>query len=188
MIYLASQSPRRQELLQQIDVAFEVISVSIDETPLVGESPEPLVKRLALSKAQAGFDLVQQTSKALHPVLGSDTIVVIENKILGKPESREHYIDMFTRLSGRTHQVMTAVALVSFEKQSVIINQSLVTFRQLSDKDVEWYWQTGEPQDKAGGYGVQGKAAVFIQKLEGSYTGVMGLPLFETAKLLNEFN
>ena len=184
-IYLASQSPRRQELLRQLGVCFEVRSQDIPELHTAGESPHDFVTRLAIEKATA----VQATLAASEkrPVLGSDTVVVINGQILGKPASRENGIKMLQQLSGRTHQVLTGVAVVSRE-QSVCVNVSKVTFRELTPREIEEYWQTGEPADKAGAYAIQGYAAAFIQRLEGSYSGVMGLPLYETAQLLKQHN
>ncbi|MDH5447013.1 MAG: Maf-like protein [Gammaproteobacteria bacterium] len=181
-LYLASTSPRRCELLAQIGVSFHQIGSDIDETPGINEMAENFVVRMAVEKAQAG-----QGNTGLRkekPILGADTAVVIDNEILGKPSDREQAISMLNRLSGRSHQVMSAVALIDGEVRTKI-NISTVSFRTLSQEEIEAYWQTGEPKDKAGAYGIQGKAAIFINRLEGSYSAVMGLPLFETAELLH---
>ena len=182
-LLLASQSPRRQELLEQLGVCFSVLSQNVDENHQPGEPPEAFVQRLALDKATAVWQKLSAAQK--KPVLGADTVVVIENQILGKPASRDEALNMLQTLSGRTHQVMTGVALVS-RQQSVCVNVSEVTFRELDPEEIEAYWETGEPVDKAGAYAIQGYAAAFIQQLVGSYSGVMGLPLFETARLLKQ--
>ena len=181
-IYLASASPRRRELLEQIGVTYRLLPVEVDETPLQSESPEEYVSRLALEKARTGWQQLDNQDK--KPVLGADTAVVINNEILGKPENEEHAITMLVALSGQTHRVLSGIALVAENQQKVCINTSLVTFRDLSKAECEAYWHTGEPVDKAGSYAIQGRAAMFISNLSGSYSGVMGLPLYETAELL----
>ncbi|WP_421869364.1 Maf family protein [Motiliproteus sp.] len=178
-LILASASPRRRELLNQIGVLFTTDSADIDETPSSGEQPADYVERMALQKAQA--------VAARHPdalVLGSDTSVICDNAILGKPADQQQGVEMLMRLSGRSHQVITAVALVAGERQQTIRVTTDVRFRTLSAEECRRYWQTGEPADKAGGYGIQGLAAVFIERIEGSYSAVVGLPLAETAALL----
>ncbi|MCW8955823.1 MAG: Maf-like protein [Gammaproteobacteria bacterium] len=182
-ITLASASPRRQQLLDQIGVRYRVLPVDIDETPRNHELPQDVVCRLALEKAQLGYQ--RQTDK--QPVLGADTIVVLNEQILGKPGSREDGLAMLAALSGHSHQVITAVAMVDGERSECCISRSQVYFREMSQAEIEAYWNTGEPVDKAGGYGIQGLAAQFIERLDGSYSGVMGLPLFETAELLKLF-
>lgn len=188
-LYLASQSPRRRELLTQIGVTFETLSFDIDESVKTNEAAEDYVIRLAKEKAMAGWNIVKAEVK---PVLGSDTSVVINGEILGKPKDNEDAVKMLNLLSGNTHQVMTAVALVvpsdgaSNYELSSILSVSDVSFKSLSDYEIEHYVATGESADKAGSYAIQGLAAAFIAHLSGSYSGVMGLPLFETAKLLNK--
>mgnify|MGYP001817715584 FL=1 len=184
-IYLASMSPRRQELLQQIGVEHTLLKVEIDETPNPGEPPVDFVRRLALEKARAGH--AQLVEADTMPVLGADTAVVIGDTIMGKPHDRVHGIAMLEQLSGRTHQVMTAVALVGAH-EAVLVSISDVTFDTLDAGVCEAYWATGEPVDKAGGYAIQGLASAFVTRLEGSYSGVVGLPLNETAALLREFD
>lgn len=184
-IYLASASPRRQELLQQIGVEFTLLKVDIDETPLPGEQPEAFVRRLALQKAQAGRR--QLPANDACPVLGADTAVVIGDTIMGKPHDREHGVAMLLALSGCTHQVMTAVALVG-DREAVRLSTTDVTFDTLDTAVCEAYWSSGEPADKAGGYAIQGLAAAFVTCLQGSYSGVVGLPLYETTALLREFD
>jgi len=182
-ILLASQSPRRAELLEQIGIDFEVIHVDVPELVKAGEAPTEFVQRLALEKAQAGW----QASEKTCPVLGSDTIVVLDDYILGKPVFEGDAEAMLARLSGRTHRVMTAVAVVKGEQQGMRLSTSEVSFCKTSEAERKAYISTGESLDKAGGYAIQGQAAVFVDKLQGSYSGVMGLPLFETAELFKEF-
>ena len=179
MLILASQSPRRAELLRQIGVDFQCLPAEIDETPLANESAADYVHRMSVEKARA--------IHSLHPqalVLGSDTSVVLDDRILGKPEDRAHGIAMLLELSGRTHRVLTGVALVH-ERIEYALSASRVSFRTISPGEAARYWDSGEPRDKAGGYAIQGLGAIFVEHIEGSYTGIMGLPLFETAALLN---
>ena len=184
-IYLASASPRRRELLQQIGVAYRLLRVAVDETPRREEGAYDYVARLAQAKAQTGVQTLGRKKPA--PVLGADTSVVIQGTILGKPRDREEGLAMLTRLSGCEHQVFSAVALATPAQIAVKVQESRVRFRELTLAECMAYWKTGEPCDKAGGYGIQGRAAAFIAELRGSYSGVMGLPLFETAELLHEF-
>jgi nucleoside triphosphate pyrophosphatase len=181
-LYLASASPRRRELLQQIGVPFRLIGAQVDETALPGEEPVAYVSRLAAAKADAGWQC--SPDPAYAPVLAADTAVVLDGKILGKPQDEAHAESMLLQLSGRTHQVLTAVALRSVAGKEIRVSHSAVTFRVLDAAEASAYWNTGEPRDKAGAYAIQGYAAVFIADLAGSYSGVMGLPLFETAQLL----
>ena len=183
-IYLASRSPRRQELLQQVGVHYELLPVSVDETPAAGEKAADYAQRLALAKAEAGWSSL--AGKNPLPVLGADTVVVADAVIMGKPRDRQQAIEMLQVLSGATHTVLTAVALVA-EDRLVRLNTSHVTFRTLSLSECEAYWESGEPLDKAGAYAIQGLGAAFITRLEGSYSGVMGLPLFETVDMLETF-
>jgi septum formation protein len=180
-IYLASASPRRRQLLEQLGLRFEVIPAEVDETVALGEAPADYVRRLARDKAEAG---VARLGRASSPVLAADTAVVLDGAILGKPRDREDGLAMLARLSGRSHHVLSAVALVSRGKLELALSESRVVFRSLLPQEAEAYWETGEPRDKAGGYGIQGLGAVFLERLEGSYSGVMGLPLSETADLL----
>lgn len=184
-LYLASGSPRRRELLRQIGVSFQTLNVPIDEEALPGESPSAYVERLARAKGQAGLGVLGDTDGAV--VLGADTAVVMDGRILGKPANREEALATLRTLSGRSHEVLTAVALVSAERVVAQVVRSQVTFRPLSQAEIEAYWASGEPQDKAGCYGIQGLAAVFVSQLQGSYSAVVGLPLCETAALLAEF-
>lgn len=184
-LYLASGSPRRRELLTQIAVPFLTQIAPIDENALPGESPIAYVERLARAKAQAGLAALADTEGAV--VLGADTAVVLDGRILGKPADRDDALATLSALSGRSHQVLTAVALVSRERLESRVVTSQVTFRVLNQAEIEAYWASGEPQDKAGCYGIQGLAAVFVSQLQGSYSAVVGLPLCETAALLAEF-
>lgn len=184
-IWLASASPRRRELLQQIGVRFSLLSVEVPEEPHPGEAPEVFVLRLALEKARAGQALLDAGDST--PVLGADTVVVSHGRILGKPRDRAGALTMLQALSGAQHQVLTAVALVANGKEQSRLSVSTVQFRHISLEEAEAYWASGEPADKAGSYAIQGVAAIFIERLEGSYSGVMGLPLFETAELLAHF-
>jgi septum formation protein len=181
-VILASASPRRCELLTQIGVGFEQRVAAIDETPRIGESPADYVGRVALEKAR----VVRAAGKSDLPVLGADTEVVVGGAILGKPADLAHARDMLRQLSGRAHEVFSAVALVA-RREAVAVNRSTVWFRDLDDSEIEAYWRSGEPRGKAGAYAIQGLAATFIERLDGSYSGVMGLPLYETAQLLQDF-
>jgi len=187
-IYLASKSPRRRELLQQIGVSHEVISADVVEVPRTKESPVDYVQRLAREKAEAGLAGVRLNQLAVKPVLGADTIVVINDEILEKPRDAEHGAFMLRKLAGADHQVMTAVAMIVEEKCTVKLSITDVVFRSLSEDEIAAYWQTGEPCDKAGGYAIQGLGAVFVQQIRGSYTGVVGLPIEQTVALLAEFS
>jgi len=181
-LYLASASPRRSQLLLQIDIPHEVRPVAIDESPRTGEAPAEYVLRLAEEKARALWASLAQAGRL--PVLAADTTVALEGQILGKPSHLDECRAMLSRLSGRTHEVHTAVAVLHQGVVNARVNTSEVSFRRVSRPEMDWYWNTGEPADKAGGYAVQGKAAIFIRHIAGSYSGVMGLPLFETWELL----
>lgn len=184
-VYLASASPRRRELLRQIGVSYRLLRVEVDETPLLDETPRDYVIRLALAKAQTGCAALGRRKPA--PVLGADTAVVVDGIILGKPRDRDEGLAMLALLSGREHQVLSAVALATPARDAVKIQESRVRLRELEPAERAAYWDSGEPRDKAGGYAIQGRAAAFIAELHGSYSGVMGLPLFETTELLRAF-
>ncbi|BES70722.1 nucleoside triphosphate pyrophosphatase [Marinobacter nanhaiticus D15-8W] len=182
-VVLASASPRRRELLEQIGLSFTVAPVDIDETPLPDERPDHYVERLARQKAEAGL------TRAADPnslVIGSDTTVVCEDRIMAKPANEAEAADMLRLLSGRTHKVMTAVALAGEYGCYARLVITEVRFREIFEEEIKAYWQTGEPADKAGGYGIQGGGAVFVDGLWGSYSAVVGLPLQETAELFEE--
>jgi septum formation protein len=181
-IVLASASPRRHELLLQLGITHERLAVDIEEICLSGETAADCVNRLALEKARAG-----QLQRPDALVVGSDTMVVVDDTVLGKPRDRAHTLQMLELLSGRQHEVLTAVAIAGPNRELSCVQRSKVIFRPLDAAEIQAYWETGEPQDKAGGYAIQGIAAQFIEKLDGSYSGVMGLPLFETARLLQDF-
>lgn len=182
-VYLASRSPRRLELLCQIGVHPDVLAADVDETVLPGESPVDYVRRLAVAKAQAAYAALSEACKG--PVLGSDTAVVADGAILGKPKDRSDAVAMLRSLAGRTHRVLTGVALVH-RTVRYRLSDSRVSFRPIGAAEARAYWATGEPADKAGAYAIQGLGAMFVTGIEGSYSGVMGLPLFETAELLRE--
>jgi septum formation protein len=194
-VYLASSSPRRRELLKQIGVNFEVLLArehagadsDVDESALPGEIAKDYVQRVAHKKAEAGWGRVLHRKLPKFPVLAADTIVSWDNKILGKPAGRDQAIEMINSLSGKTHEVYTCVAMIFEDEFEMMLSTTFVEFKTLSMDEVRRYVATGEPLDKAGAYGIQGKAATFVKKIEGSYSGVMGLPLYETALLLQKF-
>jgi septum formation protein len=171
-------------LLSQIGVPFQVLAVEVDESIGAGESPAAYVSRLAVAKARVGFAACEARGTPQRPTLAADTAVIIDGEILGKPKDAEDCVRMLARLSGRSHQVLTAAALVSESGTSSCLSRSHVRFREITEAEALDYWNTGEPADKAGSYAIQGRGAVFVADLHGSYSGVMGLPLFETAELL----
>ncbi len=187
MIYLASQSPRRSELLQQIGVPFKKLSCQIDETPGKGELPLDYVQRMAVEKAKAGWRCVIAGDLEHYVLLSADTIVVQEQDILGKPETPDDACRMLKRLSGTCHQVVTVVAVINDDRYLTEVSVTGVSFRALSDKMIMDYVASGETVDKAGAYAIQGLGAVFVERIEGSYSGVVGLPLAETSGLLSRF-
>ena len=194
-IYLASQSPRRRELLKQIGVNFEMLlprfdprrKLDTDETPLLDEVPEDYVQRICQAKADSGWKALQLRNLPSFPVLAADTTVILDGKIIGKPTGREQAADTLRALSGRQHRVLSAVAIVFEKRIEMRLSVSKITFATLSEERIRRYILTNEPLDKAGAYAIQGYAAAFVQQIEGSYSGVMGLPLFETAELLQVF-
>jgi len=181
--YLASASPRRKQLLEQLGLRFEVVVVEVDETAQAGEAPRDYVLRVAGLKATA---VASRLGNPRLPVLAADTTVVLDGVILGKPKDQDDAIRMLAHLGGRRHQVLSAVALWNRDVLDTVLNDSWVSFRAIDPVEAGAYWDSGEPRDKAGSYGIQGLGAVFVQSLEGSYSGVMGLPLFETAALLHK--
>lgn len=176
-LYLASTSPRRRELLAQADIDFSVLDIAIDENQRPNELPTSYVERLAKVKAEAGFASVENDENAI--VLAADTIVVLEDDILGKPSNEAEAKSMLRALSGRSHVVMTAFAIKTAEQIRVQRVNTTVFFRPIASKEIDWYWQTGEQQDKAGGYGIQSKGGIFVSAISGSYSTVVGLPLAE---------
>jgi MAF protein len=195
-IYLASTSPRRRELLRQIGVQFNLLVArsserspddEVDESPLAGERVEDYVERLALAKADSGFRRLAWRHLPQLPLLAADTTLELDGDIIGKPDSPEHAQEILRRLSGRAHHVLTAVAMCDGRERQSRTSISEVRFRALTDAEIRHYVATGEPMDKAGAYGIQGRAAVFIEEIRGSYSGIMGLPIFETAQLLDAF-
>ncbi|WNY83262.1 Maf-like protein [Cronobacter dublinensis] len=183
-LYLASGSPRRQELLGMLGVSFERLVPGVEEQRAEKEAPPDYVTRLARDKARAGVALAARDL----PVLGADTIVVLDGDVLEKPRDAAHAAEMLRRLSGQTHQVMTAVALADSLRVRERLVITRVTFRALTAKDIAAYVESGEPMDKAGAYGIQGLGGCFVRSIEGSYHAVVGLPLVETWELLSEFN
>lgn len=193
IIYLASKSPRRRELLRQIGVQYELLMmreqsprIDVDEAPLRDESAHAYVQRIVLLKAAAATKVMRDRRLPPRLILSADTTVTIDGEVLGKPVDRDDAVRMLKRLSGQSHQVLTAIAVTADRELKHILSTSFVTFAQLNDDEIKRYVDSGEPMDKAGGYAVQGIAAKFISKLSGSYSGVMGLPLYETATLLRQ--
>jgi septum formation protein len=183
-VYLASASPRRSELLRQIGVPFQVRPAAIEEAHTRGEEPDAYVLRLAAAKARAVWARVADDGEDARPVLAADTAVVLEGRVLGKPVDAGDAEAMLAELSGRAHRVLTAVAIASDAASDTLLCESEVRFRATTAAERRAYCATGEPFDKAGGYGIQGRAAVFVEHLRGSYSAVVGLPLLETATLL----
>lgn len=189
-IYLASKSPRRQELLRQAGIAFHLLppddhaAAEALEAPIPGESPTVYVKRVVRAKLEDAVARVRDKALPPAPVLAADTTVAIGGTILGKPADADEATRMLRQLSGRSHRVLTAIALASGSRREVIVNVSRVTFARLSAAEIADYVAGGEPFDKAGGYGIQGRAGAFARRIEGSYSGIMGLPLYETTRLL----
>lgn len=181
---LASASPRRRELLEQIGCCFRVAPVDVDETPLTGETPVSYVVRMAKDKAAAGWRAYGQQGL---PVLGADTTVVLGEQIFGKPADRDEAVAMLQRLSGKTHRVLSAVAMMNGTDCQHRLSETSVSFRPLEVEECMRYWNSGEPFDKAGAYAIQGYGAVFVTAIQGSYSGVVGLPLVETCELLKAF-
>ncbi|MBA6414413.1 septum formation inhibitor Maf [Colwellia sp. 6M3] len=182
-LILASQSPRRKELLEQLGYHFTCLPADIDESVLAQETPEQYVSRLAIEKARV---IAKQYDESVV-VLGSDTSVIFGTHILGKPASLDECIAILSMLSGQTHQVITAVAVVKGERSEVLVVRTEVDFKVLTEQEISRYWRTGEPQDKAGAYGIQGIAGQFVKQIRGSYSAVVGLPLYETSQLLSLF-
>ncbi|MEW6314502.1 MAG: Maf family protein [Pseudomonadota bacterium] len=195
-IYLASRSPRRRELLKQIGVSFEPLLLredmgrgpDVDESPHSGETAVDYVRRVARAKAEMGWFRVLQRRIRSYPVLTADTTVMLEGEILGKPATREQACEMLKKLSGKRHEVHTAVAMCNQDRLEVRLSSTMVEFGEIQETEIRRYVASGESMDKAGAYAIQGRAALFVKRMEGSYSGVMGLPLFETAELLRLFN
>ncbi|MDD4978120.1 MAG: Maf family protein [Gallionella sp.] len=195
-IYLASQSPRRRELLKQIGVNFDLLllrndtlrGLDVDETPHKDELPEDYVRRVCGEKAATGYAMLRYRHLPAAPVLAADTAVILDGKILGKPESPAHATEMLLALSGREHQVLTAVAMALGEHVEMAVSTSMVRFASLDEDRIRRYLFSNEYKDKAGGYAIQGLAGAFVENISGSYSGVVGLPLCETVALLRKFN
>ena len=184
-LILASSSPRRAELLRQIGVRFAIHPADVDETQHRGETPEDYVQRLAREKAQA---VAQQLLETKLPVLGADTTVVLDNRIFSKPTDKSEAIATLRALSGRSHRVLSAIAVVAEGRTELRLSETSVRFRNIKEQEYERYWSTGEPQGKAGAYAIQGLGAVFVEGITGSYSGVVGLPLLQTFELFERFN
>ena len=195
-IYLASRSPRRRELLAQIGVRYHLLlfrsrpgeTVDVDESTFGGETAEAYVERMARAKVEAGWQRMLQRNLPRAPVLSADTTVSVDGKIFGKPANREHAAEMLGALSGRSHDVLTSVALKSDDWMECVVSCSEVKFKKLTPAEIAAYVESGECDDKAGAYGIQGRAGRFVMELRGSYSGVMGLPLYETAQLLEKMH
>lgn len=188
LVYLASKSPRRHELLNQVGIDHRVIPVDVDESRLPDETIDDFVRRLACMKAEAGW----KHEKCMHdhdaPVLGADTIVVLGNQVFGKPQDAEHAYRMLSQLADNQHEVISAVACRFGGKTECIVSKTSVVFSSLTEQEINDYWNTGEPRDKAGAYAIQGMGAKFVQSITGSYSGVVGLPLYETIALLESIS
>ena len=182
-LVLASSSPRRMEILNQLGVRYKAVSPMIDERLKDGESGENYVRRLALDKASA---------VAMHelspPILGADTAIICRGEVFGKPQDFEQFKEMLEALSGSKHVVLSAVAVNNGKSSSALVCETCVSFREITNQEINYYWRTGEPRDKAGGYAIQGKGAIFVKHILGSYSGVVGLPIFETSQLMKNFN
>lgn len=184
-LYLASASPRRRELLDQVGLSYDVIGgLDVDEARLAGETPDEYVLRLACAKARAGHHALPVDVDDNIPVLGADTCITVDGDVLGKPADRADGLAMLARLSGRSHEVLTAICLQRGVDVFPVLSRTVVTLAELTPAEIEDYWDSGEPVDKAGAYAIQGRAARFITRLEGSYSAVVGLPLYELNQLL----
>jgi septum formation protein len=194
-IYLASRSPRRRELLAQVGVRFDLLlfrlpprdDAEVNEDWQPGEAPEAYVQRVARAKAEFGADLIARRAIIARPVLAADTTLDLDGEIIGKPRDEADAIAILTRLSGRSHRVLTSLAMAQGERVEQRLSVSTVRFRAVGADEIKRYVQSGEPMDKAGAYGIQGRAALFIEEIHGSHSGIVGLPLCETALLLREF-
>lgn len=185
-LYLASSSPRRQELLRQLGLDFAIIVADIDESVAAHELPQDYVLRMALAKAQAGLRNLEAANREHAFIIGGDTCIEWQGKIIGKPKDSKHASDMLRQLSANTHRVLSAVAVVNEIHCQVELSSTEVTFKRLSEKEIISYVESGEPMGKAGAYAIQGLAASFIENIKGSYSGVMGLPLFELTQALSK--
>ena len=186
MLYLASRSPRRMELLKQLGVEFEIVTIEVDEQPQPAEHPEKYVTRMAASKSAAALQKLGKESSI--PVLAADTTVVFGDRIIGKPGSQQEAEQILISLANHRHRVLTAISITRGQTTRTKLSQTVVQFGDISERQAELYWQTGEPADKAGGYAIQGIGAIFVERIEGSYSAVVGLPLRETAELLSQFD
>ena len=181
---LASASPRRAELLRQLGVEFTVVPTDVDETPLPGEMPHDYVVRVSCEKARAAREALPSADQL---VLAADTAVIVAGRVLGKPVDEADAIRMLEALSGRRHEVLTGIALFGADREETALSRTVVVFRNIEPDEIDAYWRSGEPRDKAGSYAIQGLGAIFVEEIHGSYSGVMGLPVYETARLLAAF-
>jgi len=194
-LYLASRSPRRRELLNQVGIAFDTVvfregyraDSETDETPHAGEDPVAYVERVTRAKAEHGLKIVHERKLPLRPVLAADTTLEFNREIIGKPVDLADAVAILRRLSGQTHRVLTGVAVTHMGRTEYVLSSSEVRFRRIDEHEIRHYVMTGEPMDKAGAYGIQGRAGLFVEYIAGSYTGVMGLPVCETGELLKRF-
>ncbi|MDP2762425.1 MAG: Maf family protein [Sideroxyarcus sp.] len=194
-IYLASQSPRRRELLKQIGIRFDLLvlrndprrQIDVDELPLAQEPPAAYVERVCREKAQAAQEALRLRTLHAAPTITADTVVTLDQQIIGKPNDNAHAAEILRKLSGRSHEVITAVAVTLGERTECLVVSTRIRFASLDEDRIRRYLLTGEAHGKAGSYGIQGHAAAFVEHLEGSYSGVVGLPLFETVELLKSF-
>jgi len=186
MLYLASKSSRRAEILKQLGVPFQVLQVDVDETPIPHEDALHYVQRIAKTKAEAGWHLMQQQQLTVLPLLSADTTVSLAGEILGKPVDQADALRMLQQLSGSEHEVHTALAMMTAQRLYTALSSTRVLMKALSESELHSYISSGEPMDKAGAYGIQGLASLFVQRIEGSYSGVMGLPIYETGELCRQ--
>ncbi|WP_415033098.1 Maf family protein [Azonexus sp.] len=188
-LYLASRSPRRRELLHQIGIEFDTLigAIAVDETPQAGEAPAAYVERVSRAKAAQGIALIQERRLVAHPVLAADTTLEMDGEIIGKPRDGAEASRILQRLSGRSHRVLTGVAVATAQRSDYVLSLSEVRFRVLDAEEIRRYVLSGEPMDKAGAYGIQGRAGLFVAHINGSYSGIMGLPLCETGEILKGF-
>lgn len=187
-VYLASASPRRQQLLEQVNVAYTVIKPEVDESQPGDPDPQVYTQGLAISKALDAQTKILQNVADRLPIIAADTAVFVASQILGKPKNFENAREMLSLLSGCTHEVYSSICVIHGDSKEILTQVSLVTFRKITEAEIISYWKSGEPQDKAGAYAIQGQAAQFIANLSGSYSGVMGLPLYELMRLLAKIN
>lgn len=182
-VFLASKSPRRKELLDQINIDYQVIPIDIDEGRHINEEVEHFISRLAYEKAYTGLNSVEYKQEK-RPIIGADTVIVLDNNVIGKPKNQDEFFSMLSSLSGRAHRVLTAVSVCFEDWHKTCLVSTEVKFKEISTTEMIFYWDKYQPTDKAGGYGIQDYAGVFVEWIRGSYSGIVGLPLYETQQLL----